>query len=152
TLTSGPLSAPARPGIGRKAGRVAMNSSMPNTLPPRPSMTEPSVTTSSAGPAASAARMARADARGRAASSAIALGLPADALQQQLVDARAVQVDHLDPPARPLEVFAGAGDAAEVVDHHAGGGVVVAVVAAGQRAAVEQFAQRIGVEHAIDQQ
>src|SRR5690606_19154684 len=104
TLTRGPLSAPASPGIGRKAGRVAMNSSMPNRLPPSPSMTERRVTTSSGGPAESRASSVRALACGGAGCplSAIALGLDVQPLEQQLVDARAVQVDHLDPPAGPL--------------------------------------------------
>src|SRR5690606_9866391 len=139
-LTSGPLSAPATPGMGRKAGRVAMNSSMPNRLPPRPSIIERRVTTSSGGPTESMASSARALAYGGAgrALSAIAQRFDVQPLQQQLVDTRAVQVHHLDPPPVPFEVLAHHGDAAEVGDDHARGGVVIAVVAIGQRAPVEE--------------
>src|SRR5690554_5031954 len=77
----------------------------------------------------------------RPRSGIVVASLDCDALQQQLVDARSVQVDHLDPPVLEFEMLAGVGDAAEVGDHHAGGRVVVVLGLARQGAAAEQLAQ-----------
>src|SRR3546814_13251518 len=60
-------------------------------------------------------------------------------LQQQLVDARAVEVDDLDTPAAPLEMLTDVGDAAELGDDHACGGVVFVLVLQRQDAGAERF-------------
>src|SRR3546814_9826534 len=60
-----------------------------------------------------------------------------DLLQQQLVDARAVEVDDLDPPAAPLEMLTDGGDAAELGDDHARGGVVFVLVPQRQHSSEE---------------
>src|SRR3546814_16037975 len=62
-----------------------------------------------------------------------------DLLQQQLVDARTVEVDDLDPPAAPLDMLTDVGDTAELGDDHARGGVVFVLVLQRQPAGAEHF-------------
>src|SRR3546814_1883695 len=73
-----------------------------------------------------------------------------DLLQQQLVDARAVEVDDLDPPAAPLEMLTDVGDTAELGDDHSRGGVVFVLVLQRQHAGAEQFAQVVDRQAAVD--
>src|SRR5690606_6021756 len=146
-IASGPLIAPPTPGIGMKAGSVVTNSSMPKARSPRPANTSLKRIVPSGSPAASAASSARVPGGrfGRASSPADRSGIlragRGDLLQQQLVDAGAVEVDDLDPPTVPLEMLADVGDAAELGNDHARGGVVVVLFLQRQHAGAEQLAQ-----------
>src|SRR3546814_1810276 len=129
-----------------KAGSVATNSSMPNARSPRPANTSQKRIGSSGSPAAGRASSARVPGgRGGLASSPAGRSVRivragrGDLLQQQLVDARAVEVDDLDPPAAPLEMLTDVGDTAELGDDHARGGVVFVLVLQRQHAGAEQF-------------
>ena len=62
-----------------------------------------------------------------------------DPFEQQLVDARPVEVDDLDPPSVPVEVLAHVRDAPETRDQHARRGVEIVFVLVRQLAAAEQF-------------
>src|SRR5690606_25406108 len=147
-IASGPLTAPPTPGIGMKAGSVATNSSMPNARVPSPANTSLKRMVWSGSPRVSAASSRRVPG-GRDApwssspepSVRIVPDRRGQALQQQLVDARAVEVDDLDPPVGPLEVLADVGDAPELGDDHARGGVVFVLFLQRQDAGAEQFAQ-----------
>src|SRR5690606_33847875 len=159
SITSGPLTAPPTPGIGMKAGRVATNSSIPNARSPSPANTSAKRMVSSGAPEVSAASSSRVPG-GRGAwcglppgsSLRMVSGRLRQALQQQLVDARAVEVDDLDPPALPLEVLADVRDAPELGDDHAGGGVVVVFFLERQQAGAKQFAQVVDGQAAVDEQ
>src|SRR5690606_35272604 len=159
SITSGPLTAPPTPGIGMKAGSVATNSSMPNARSPRPANTSAKRILASGSPLVSAASSRRVPGgRGswRGVSSwpslCIVSGRLVQALQQQLVDARPVEVDDLDPPALPLEVFAHVRDASELGDDHAGRGVVVVFRLEREQAGAEKFAQVVDGQAAVDEQ
>src|SRR5688572_7686080 len=156
-MTNGPLMAPPTPGIGMKAGRVARNSNIPNERSPSPPNRSPSLSTSCGSPSAKESSRARVPASGGAlpwsARCFIFVRVRFDALvQQQLVDARPVKVDHLDAPIVPVEIFAHVGDAPEVRDHHAGGGVEVMLLLVGQDAAAEQFAQVLDRQRSVEQE
>src|SRR5690606_36960135 len=154
--TSGPLTAPPTPGIGMKAGRVVTNSSMPNDRLPRPANTSPSCSTSSGLPTAKASSRDRVPASARVSRSYLPGGFivvrvfGSVAVQQQLVDARTVEVGHFDPPARPREHLTDVGDAPEVGDHHAGGGVEIVFVLP-RDVVAQQFAQVLHVQRAVDE-
>src|SRR5512135_3788247 len=70
---------------------------------------------------------------------------------QDLVDARTVEVDDLEAIAAPVEMLADLRNAAELRDQHAGGRVVFLVALARQRTEPEQFAQVVGGERAVYQ-
>src|SRR5690606_20935037 len=172
TITvSGPLIAPASPGTGMKAGIAAITSSIPNTRLPRPASSSSSGSSSSGSPTVKAARRARVPASWRARArpgpapppvrsplpgpglpgSVVIAGRFGQFLHQQLVDARAVQVDHLDPPSLPLEPFAGIGDAPEMRDHHSRGGVEVVLILVGAPVAAEQLPHGVDGDAAVHQ-
>ena len=72
-------------------------------------------------------------------------------MQQQLVDAGAVEVDDLDPPGTDPDVLTHVRDASEVGDDEASGSAVFQFLGVGQ-AFAGQLAQFLHVQAAIDQQ
>src|SRR5690606_13906398 len=159
SMVSGPPIAPPTPGIGMKAGRVDTSSSIPNTWRLRPARMSSSRSWSPASLVARASYSSRvpgtpwpAACLASAVSSAAMVHDALHAVQQQLVHARAVEVDHLDAPAVPVEVLAHVRDSPELRDHHAGGGVIVVFVLGRQGAAAEQFAHGFHRDAAVDQQ
>src|SRR5687768_3972888 len=161
----GPVIAPMPTGTGMKVGK-STTSSMPPKARWRNSSSRSSkltVSPAAVSPRRASRSLVRTGSAAELISSAVSRSgalstlnrldvVVAQRLDQQFIDPRAVQVDHFEAPAIPLEVLARVRDAAEARDHHAGDGVVIVILFGRQAAQRQQLAQIFGRHAAVDQE